>query len=62
MSIPNSQFIPRPFSSLDVHTLVLYFCVLISALQIKSSVSFFLDSTYMYNIGQLFFSSVLHSV
>ena len=62
MSIPNSQFIPRPFSSLDVHTLVLYFCVLISALQIKSSISFFLDSTYMYNIGHLFFSDVLYSV
>ena len=47
MSIPISQFIPPPFS-LGIHTFVLYFCVSISALQIRSSIPLFLDSTYMY--------------
>ena len=33
MSVPISQSIPLPFSHLGVHTLVLYICVSISALQ-----------------------------
>ena len=36
MSNPNSQFIPPPFSSLDVHTFVLYFCISISSLQMHA--------------------------
>jgi len=46
MSIPVSQFIPLP-APLGTHMLVLYGCVSISALQIRSSVPFFVDSIYM---------------
>ena len=41
MSIPISQFIP-PSLTPDVHMFVLYVSVYISALQISSSVPFFL--------------------
>ena len=47
MSIPISHFIPPPLL-LRVHIFVLYACVSISALQVSSSLPFFLDSKYMH--------------
>ena len=58
MSIPVSQFLP-PSSALGNHEFVPYICDSVSASQIRSSVPFFLDSTYKpyYTILQyLFFS------
>ena len=46
VSIPMSQFIAFPPFSLGIHIFDLYICVSISALQIRSSIPFFLDSTY----------------
>ena len=40
--IPIPQFIPLPLSRFGVHTFDLYVCVSVSALQVGSSVSFFL--------------------
>ena len=44
---PNSPDLTPPFP-LGIHTSVLYVCVFISVLQIRSSIPFFLDSTYMH--------------
>ena len=41
MSIPISQFIPRPPFPLGIHTFVLYVCVSISAFQVSSCIPFF---------------------
>ena len=41
VSSPISQFVPPPLSHLGIHTLILYVCVSISALQIDSSEKFF---------------------
>ena len=37
-----------PFSLLGVYMFVFYFCISVSALQMSSSIPFFLDSTCMY--------------
>ena len=39
---------PTPFCSLGFHTFVLHICVSIAVLQIRSSIPFFLDCTYMH--------------
>ena len=54
-----SQFIPSP---LAIHTLVLYVCVSISALQISSSIPFFQIPHICINIQYLFSSFCLTSV
>ena len=65
MSIPVSQFLP-PYSSppppLGIHTFVLYLCVSVSALQIRSSVPFFWTPHMGTNMWYLFFSFWFTSV
>ena len=58
MSIPTSQYPPFPT---DIHMFVLYVCVSISALQIRSSIPFFLDSVYMLHIQYFSLSDLLFS-
>ena len=55
MPIPVSQFTPPLLFPLNVHMLVLYARVFISALQIGSSLLFFLDSTCMHSYMILVF-------
>ena len=64
MPIPVSQFTPPLLFPLNVHMLVLYAHVFISALQIGSSILFFLDSTCMHScmITCFSLSDLLHSV
>ena len=55
---PNSSHSP---SLLGIHTFVLHVCVSFSALQIRSSIPFFLDSVYMLHIQYFSLSDLLFS-
>ena len=59
---PISQFIPPPPFPLGSHMFVLYVCVSISALQIRSLVPFLSIPHICVNIQYWFFSFWLHSV
>ena len=48
-------------SLLGIHTFVLHVCVCLSALQIRSSIPFFLDSVYMLHIRYFSLSDLLFS-
>ena len=63
ISTPISQFIPPLTSLLGVHVFILYICVSISVLQIRSSIPFFwIPHKYIHiNMWYLFFSFWLHS-
>ena len=64
-SIPASQFLPpdsSPPLPLGIHTFVLYICVSVSALQIRSSVPFFWTPHMGINMWYLYFSDLRHCV
>ena len=58
VSAPVSQFLPPSSFPLGVHTFILYFCVSISALQIRSFIPFFQIPHTCISIQ--FFFSLLH--